>query len=153
MVFWANHSFLQKNERISDSLNNLVSDLSDKLTALIFGERPEQFAPIAHYKRGMSESLSFLTNLAFIKLTKNKILDFFSQNFFSICHERPERFAHGSSFVLSNLRDSLTVAHLSWLIWANRSKLLFDLSKMSEISKLANERIPSPAVIDLNHFQ
>ena len=30
-----------------------------------------------------------------------------------ICLERPERFAHGRSFPLSDLSDSLTVAHLS----------------------------------------
>ena len=33
------------------------------------------------------------------------------------CHEQPERFAHCRSFVLSNLSDLLTVAHLSWAIW------------------------------------
>ena len=30
-----------------------------------------------------------------------------------ICHEQPEQFAHGRSFVLSDLSDSLKVAHLS----------------------------------------
>ena len=28
-------------------------------------------------------------------------------------HERPERFAHGHLFVMSDLSESLTVAHLS----------------------------------------
>ena len=42
-------------------------------------------------------------------------------------HERPERFAHSCSFVLS---ESLTAAHLIWVIWANEQS--------------ANERIPSP---------
>ena len=51
-----------------------------------------------------------------------------------ICHERPERFAHCCSFVLSNLSESLTVAHLIWAMskWANsqpwfqeRSSLFF----------------------------
>ena len=57
------------------------------------------------------------------------ILDFFSQHFLSAeliyderheririahgCHEQHERFAQGRSFVLSDLSDSLTVAHLS----------------------------------------
>ena len=50
-----------------------------------------------------------------------------------ICYEQPELFAHGHSFVLSNLSESLTVAHLSfsdlsesltvvhliWAKWAN----------------------------------
>ena len=39
--------------------------------------------------------------------------------------ERPERFTHGRSFDLSDLSESLTVAHLIW----------------------ANERIPSPVNI------
>ena len=30
-----------------------------------------------------------------------------------ICHEQPERFAQGCSFDMSDLSDSLTVAHLS----------------------------------------
>ena len=34
-------------------------------------------------------------------------------------HERPERFAHSHSFVLSDLSESLTVTHLIWAIWAN----------------------------------
>ena len=45
--------------------------------------------------------------------------------------ERPERFAHSRSFVLSNLSKSLSVGHLIWAKWANEH--------------WANERIPSPA--------
>ena len=41
-----------------------------------------------------------------------------------IYHEQPGGFAHGRSFVLSALRDLLTVAHLSWAIWANPSQSL-----------------------------
>ena len=50
--------FLQKREQKSDSLKKmsnsliclfLVSNLSDSLTSLIFGERPERFAHIAHF--------------------------------------------------------------------------------------------------------
>ena len=40
-------------------------------------------------------------------------------------HERPERIAHSRSFVLIDLSESLTVAHLIWGVWAK-------------------ERIPSP---------
>ena len=36
-----------------------------------------------------------------------------------IYHERPERIAHGRSFVLSNLSESLTVTHLIWAKLAN----------------------------------
>ena len=57
-----------------------------------------------------------------------------------ICLERPERFAHSGSFPLSDLSNSLKVAHLSWAIWANRSRRSFDLSEMSG---WANEWIPS----------
>ena len=41
-----------------------------------------------------------------------------------ICHELPEPFTHGGSFVLSDLSHLLTVTHLSWAIWANRSQSL-----------------------------
>ena len=39
-------------ERIAHGRSFLVSELGDLLTSLIFGERPEQFAHIAHQKRG-----------------------------------------------------------------------------------------------------
>ena len=41
-----------------------------------------------------------------------------------ICLERLEQFTHGRSFPLSNLSDSLTVAHLSRAMWVNCSLLL-----------------------------
>ena len=64
-------------------------------------------------------------------------------------------FQANCSFVLSDLSDSLTVAHFLWATWAIRSQPLiclerseriahscsFDLSKMG---KWVNERIPSP---------
>ena len=89
-------------------------------------------------KEGMSESLVFYLKKTYKKNTKKY---HFSQknlreslvfgepkrewatwaNFSQllICHERPELFAHSRSFVLSDLRKSLTVAHLVWAIWAN----------------------------------
>ena len=36
-----------------------------------------------------------------------------------ISSEQPEQFAQNRSFPLSDLSYSLTVAHLSWAIWAN----------------------------------
>ena len=48
-------------------------------------------------------------------------------------HERPERFAHSCSFVLSDLSESLTVTHLIWAIWANE--------------QMTDERIPSPCTM------
>ena len=94
-------------------------------------------------------------------MKKNNILDFFSQHFLSkslISSEWHERMANGHSFVLSDLSDSLTVAHFLWAIFSRslicleRSELIanscsFDLSEMSEWmnEQWANERIPSPA--------
>ena len=138
-VFWRIARFLWKNERMSDSLKKLairsnthfwwatwvillhrlflVSDLSDSLTSLIKIE-------------GMSESLGIFLSVQ--KRTKNTIfIKFFRANrsfahlswaTWAICsqalfwHEQPERFAHSRSFVLSNMSESLTFAHL---IWAN----------------------------------
>ena len=85
-----------------------MSALSDSLSSLIFGKQPERFAHIAHQKRGYERIAHFLTNLTYIK---HKFLDFFSQNLL-IYHEQPEGVAHGCSFVMSDLSDSLTVAHL-----------------------------------------
>ena len=70
----------------------LVSDLSDSLTLLT-------------KKEGMIESLIFVLKKPIQNILKNKILDFFSQNFLSkslIC-----------SFIMSDLSKLLTVAHLS----------------------------------------
>ena len=36
-----------------------------------------------------------------------------------ICHEWPERFPHSRSFVMSDLSESLPVAHLIWVIRVN----------------------------------
>ena len=55
-----------------------------------------------------------------------------------ICHERPEQFAHSRSFVMRDLSNLLTVAYLSWAIWANCSQSLIWFERW------ANERIPSP---------
>ena len=50
----------------------LVSDLSDWLTSLIFGERPERFAHIAQQKEGMRkfEIAQFQNKKSYIKHTK-----------------------------------------------------------------------------------
>ena len=42
-----------------------------------------------------------------------------------IYHERPERIAHGHSFVMSDLSNLLTDALLTWATWAIRSQSLF----------------------------
>ena len=53
-----------------------------------------------------------------MKHTKKLNFRFLAKIFWAIAHlliyhERPERIAHGCSFVMSNLSDSLTVAHLA----------------------------------------
>ena len=49
-----------------------------------------------------------------------------------IYHELPELNTPGLSFVMSDLSDLLTVAHLSWMIWVNRSQLLIWSEQMRE---------------------
>ena len=87
----------QFSERITRYLqkNEQMSNLSNLLISLI-------------KKEGMSESLFFLKKKMSIKCTQKYD---FSQIFLSeslIC-----------SFIMSDLRESLTVAHLSWAIWGN----------------------------------
>ena len=55
-----------------------------------------------------------------------------------ISSERPDWFAHGCSFILSDLSEMLTVAHLIWAKWATE--------RMSDWAneQWANELIPSP---------
>ena len=136
------HSFIfgEQPERITHGRSFLVTKMRDLLTSLIFGERPEQFPHITHQKWG-NEPIAIFFFLSLYKTNKKKYLRFFfakcfwanlpfahlswgtwancSQSF--ICHDWPERFAHGRSFFLSYLNDSLTVAQFSWAIWANRS--------------------------------
>ena len=120
-------------ERIAHGHSFLVSNLSDSLTYLI-------------KKEGMSESLVFLNKKTYIKRTKNMILVkkiWVNRSFAQLSwatwanrsqslfwYERPERITHSRSFVLSDLSEALTVAHLIWAIWANKRR--------------ANERIPNP---------
>ena len=46
--------------------------------------------------------------------------------------ERPERFAHNCSFPLSDLSESLMVAHFWWATWAIRSHCSFLVSDLSD---------------------
>ena len=95
-------------EWIAHGRSFLVSNLSDSLTSLIFGERPEGFAHIAHLKRGNERITHFVNKKTYIKHTEKKILYFFSQHFLSNLLIHP--------FIMNNLSESLTVAHLSWAI-------------------------------------
>ena len=61
----------------------------------------------------------------------------------------PEGIPHGRSFAMSDMRDLLTVAHLSWAIGENCSQSLIWCDQFEQMSKWAterwaNERIPNP---------
>ena len=60
-----------------------------------------------------------------------------------ICHERPEWIAHGRSLVMSDLSALLKVAHLSWVIWANRSQSLIWFERSERMSDEQMSEFPS----------
>ena len=133
---WANEWFNKKNERFTYSL--------------IFGEQPERLAHIVHFwwatwairSHCSLKNREWVNHSFFKKLTVHKIIQKAYQKynfnqFFEwinrflwgkeewairsfIYHEQPEQIAHSRSFFMSDLSDWLTVAHLSWAIWANR---------------------------------
>ena len=79
-----------------------------------------------------------------IKEQMSKSLVFFEQIAHSlIYHERPEKIAHGRSFVLSNLSDSLTVTHLSWAILGNRSQSLIWFEQNERMSDERMSEFPA----------
>ena len=126
----ANERFAQKNEQFGHSL--------------IFGEQPERFTHITHQKRGNEWIAQFL-NIKNLYKTYQKIKFrlFFAKIFERIAYsliynEQPERITHGCSFVLSNLSESLTVAHLIWAKWMSErmSDELMSDERMSDFSAL-----------------
>ena len=130
-VFWANRYFFfsskkRANERFAQKTSNsliFLSNLSDSLT-------------ITLKKSGNELIARFFKN--FLK-GKNKMLFKFvweNRSFF-VSEEQPERIAHGYSFVMSDLGDSLTAGPLSWAIWANRSHRSL---KWAILSKWAKEQ-------------
>ena len=150
--FVKNEWFAQKTERfahflwatwaISSPRSFLVSDLSDSFTPLI-------------KKEGLSKSLAFFKTYKKMSKKRTKKYDF-SQNIwangsffvseranerFAKKNERfahsliyQERIAHSRSFLMRDLSDSLTVAHLSW---ANNSQLLIWSERSERISEWA----------------
>ena len=112
---------------------------------------------IAHQKRGNEQFAHFLNKKTVIKHTKKQDFRFFWANIFwanrsfphlswatwancsrlIICLERPELFAHGCLFPLSDLSESLTVTHLSWAIWASRSQSLIWFEQNEQLSEWA----------------
>ena len=136
-IFWGNRLFFAK-----------------KWANELFAQKNERFAHFAHFwwatwaicshcslkKRNERIARFFLNNIQktnqkndFSQIfLANRSFAYLSWATWAMCslplflHERPEQFTHSRSFVLSNLRESLTVAHL---IWGNE--------------QWANERIPS----------
>ena len=164
----------ERPERIAHGRSFLVRDLRDLLKSLIFGEQPERFTHIAHKKRGNEQFAHFLNNKNLIyNILKNKILDFLAKFFWAnrsiahflwatwanrlrsrICLERPEQFALGRSFPLSNLSNLLLVAHLScawvhrhqtgnrrvqWAVWTFSSRLWS--GKRGHVVERSNESV------------
>ena len=152
--------FLQKNERMSESLKNerfahllicsfLVSDFSDSLmVAQFWWVTSANRSWLLILKEGTSKK-RFLLKKRTKNVRKNTILviivwanrsflwvkerftykkwgipsfahlswaTWANRSWLLICHERPEWFAQGCSFVLSDLSESLTVAQLIWVI-------------------------------------
>ena len=60
-----------------------------------------------------------------------------------ISSERPERFAHGRSFVLSDLSESLTVAHLIWAKWVNEQMSNEQISEFPALEKTVYNIYPA----------
>ena len=82
----------ERPERITHGCSLLVSDLSDSLTALIFGEQPER---IAHGRSFVLSNLSnSLADAHFLWAIPSRLL---------ICLERSKRIAHSRSFDLSKM--------------------------------------------------
>ena len=114
---------------------NLVSDLSDLLTLLCFGEQHESSHPSLK-KRERANRSWFFYFLHTKNVLKNTIFERIDHSL--ICHERPEQFAQSCSFDVGDLSDSLTVFHLIWAILANErmSKfpdLLFSFLRIENI--------------------
>ena len=156
-------SFLESDLRDSLTIANFLWAMwANRSWSLINGERPEQFAHIAHFwwatwaiHSHHSLKKREWVNCSFKKPTKNTILVkfFWVNRSFLWAKERMsnslrkneqfahlviyhERFAHSHSFVMSDLSESLTVAHLTWGIWANEQMSKWAMSEWA---------IPNPA--------
>ena len=141
-------------ERIAHGHSFLVSKLSNLLTLLIFGDYLSDLLTSLIIKREWVNRSVFFKHTKNIQ--KNTILvkffwancSFFVSNranerfaHFLIYHERPEQITHGRSFVMSDLSDLLTVAPLSWAIWANHSQSLIWFEQSEQMSELAMSKL------------
>ena len=159
-----NEPFAQKNES-----NLLIGSFFGERTErfahlLIFGEQPDWFAHIAHYWWANEGIARFLK-----KVPKNMILVTYfwaSRSFvklkskWAICSKkRANRSKKRAicSFIMIDLSQLLTVAHLSWVTWAIRSQLLICSEQSERIAhsrsfdviewaneRMSDEQIPNP---------
>ena len=153
---WANEQFAQK---VSDSLicSFLVSNLFDLLTIAhsFFFFNCKKRTKIQFFRIFLSECSFFVSKRANARFTqRNKTFAHLSWvtwancSHLLICHERPERFAHSRSFVLSDPANSShwyisleqfeQMSNMSkWAIWANEQ--FEQMSKWAK-SKWANSQ-------------
>ena len=110
------HSFWP--EQIAHGRSFVLSDLTDSLTSLRRNERTFVFFITS---KNWSESPIFCERIRKWAICSKKNERFAHLSWATwvncshllICHEQPERFAHSRSFILNNLSESLTFAHLS----------------------------------------
>ena len=88
----------------------------------------------------MSDSLKKLSDSLIGSFLVSKMSDSLT---LLISSEWPERITHCCSFPLSNLSDSLTFAHLSLAIWANRSQSLIWFDRNERISDEQMSEFPA----------
>ena len=94
--------FLQKNEQMSNSLKKTSDSLIRLFLVSNLSNIPKNTISVKFFEQ-IAHSLIYHERPERIAHSCSML----------ICQERPERFAHGCSFDMSELSDSLTVAHLS----------------------------------------
>ena len=127
---WANRSRLlicpERPEQFAHIAQKEWANLLLKKTYLKKTVKHEQ--KIRFFSILLSESPFFVSEGANERFTKKRAIFSFAnlswvtwanQSHSLICPEGPEQFAHGRSFVLSDLSQLLTFADLSSAIWAN----------------------------------
>ena len=141
-VTWAISSLCLEGMSKSYVFLNLKKQKKRKNTILFKFFWVNHYIVFCEQKRKMSNSL--------------KITEWFAHLLFYA--EQLEQIAHIRSFVMSGLSNLLTVAHLSWATWANRSHLLICLERFERFEWMSkfptlneqfaqknDERIPNPA--------
>ena len=102
---------------------------------------------------GIHSSVFWANHLCFAKKWANER---FAQNDKQFTHslifgEQPKQFAHGRSFLVSDLSESLKVAHFWWVTWTIRSHRSFLLSDLNDpLTSLTKNEGMSKSLIFLN---